>query len=70
MRRLPYSVPLKGVYKAPVDPPFDFDFWWLLVVFEAFCGSYPMILLVFTYLRVVVIVLGLSFLIFDEFLRF
>ena len=29
-----------------------------------------MILLVFTYLRVVVIVLGLSFLIVDEFLRF
>ena len=40
------------------------------MVFEAFWGSYPMILLVFIYLRVGVIVLGLSFLIFDEFLTF
>ena len=40
------------------------------MVFEAFWGSYPMILLVFTYLRVAVIVLDLSFWIFDEFLRF
>ena len=23
-----YSTPLKGVYNAPVDLPFDVDFWW------------------------------------------
>ena len=40
------------------------------MVFEAFWGSYPMILLVFTYLSIGVIVLGFSFLIFDEFLIF
>ena len=40
------------------------------MVFEAFWRSYPMILLVFIYLRVVVIILGLSLLIFDEFFRF
>ena len=41
-----------------------------LIVFEVFWGSYPMILLVCTHLSVGVIVLGLSFLIFDEFLSF
>ena len=41
-----------------------------VMVFDGFWGSYPMILLVFTHLMVGVIVLGLSFLIFDEFLRF
>ena len=42
----------------------------IFISFEAFWESYPMILLVFTYLRVVVIVLGLSFFIFDDFLSF
>ena len=70
MRRLPIAPLLKGVYKGPENPPFDIDFSWFFMAFEAFWGFYPMILLVFTYLRVMVIVLDLSFLIFDKFLRF